>query len=763
MILHDSVPSRQLPTEHLHGDLVIVGGGIAGVCAAITAARAGIQVVLVQDRPVLGGNASSEIRLWILGATSHMGNNNRWAREGGVMDEILVENMWRNPEGNAILLDALLLELVNCEPNIRLLLNSAVTEVAKDADDHIEAVIAFSSLSQLCFRITGICFCDASGDGIVGFLAGASFRMGSESRQEFGELAAPEEASRDLLGDSLYFYSRDTGVPVKFVPPAFALQDISPILRHRELRVSDTGCRLWWLEYGGKLDTVHESEAIRWELWRVAYGVWNHIKNSGLYQEAETLTLEWMGTIPGKRESRRFEGLSILTQKDIVEQREHWDAVSFGGWAIDLHPADGVYSSLPGCEQWHAKGVYQIPFSTMVSRDIRNLMYAGRLISTSHIAFGSTRVMATCGHNAQAVGEAAALCVTREKEPREASLDETFMRALQKRLVRRGQWIPGVSVDDEDDLALRAQITASSQLLLTELDLSGEFLPLDVSRALLVPLSVGSVPTFCFCFEAHTPTEVVAELWSSEKPGNYIPEVFHSRCVAAITGSGRQEISFEFGTEWFELDYAFVILRENSRIKVARTRRRVTGVLSVSRGVNRAVAKSSVQTPPTGKGIDSMEFWLPSRRPNDELLSVRIFPPLKIFEPENITNLYTRPYRGTNAWVAAYNDSTPCLKLEWDQKQSIAWIILFFDTDFDHPMESVLMSHPERATPFCVRQYRLVDQTGCCVHEAIDNHQSRNEIVFDVPLETQSLELQILETFGAPAAVFKISCFGPPS
>src|ERR1700761_5036409 len=144
--------TRQLKTVGLSCDLAVVGGGLSGVCAAITAARAGIKVILVQDRPVLGGNASSEVRLWILGATSHMGNNNRWAREGGVIDEILVENLWRNPEGNPVILDFLLLEKVKEEPRITLLLNTAVNEAEVDATGGIVAVKAFCSQSQLVYR-----------------------------------------------------------------------------------------------------------------------------------------------------------------------------------------------------------------------------------------------------------------------------------------------------------------------------------------------------------------------------------------------------------------------------------------------------------------------------------------------------------------------------------------------------------------------------------------------------------------------------------
>jgi hypothetical protein len=396
MIRQAPASSRTLQTEKISCDLVVVGGGLAGLGAAVTAARAGIQVTLLQDRPVLGGNASGEVRLWILGATSHMGNNNRWAREGGLIDEILVENLFRNPEGNPILLDALLLEKASEEKNLRLLLNTAVFEVGKDGPDRIASVRAFCSQNSTMYEVAAPLFCDASGDGVVGFLAGAAFRIGAESRNEFGEGFAPEQANQEMLGHTIYFYSKDVGRPVRYTPPSFALQDIRKIPRFRQFNAKDIGCRLWWIEWGGKLDTIHESEKIKWELWRVVYGVWNHIKNSGEFPEAENLTLEWVGTIPGKRESRRFEGDYMMTQKDIVEQRSHSDSVSFGGWAIDLHPSDGVFSALPGCTQWHSKGIYGIPFRCLYSRNIKNLFLAGRIISASHVAFGSTRVMATC-------------------------------------------------------------------------------------------------------------------------------------------------------------------------------------------------------------------------------------------------------------------------------------------------------------------------------------------------------------------------------
>jgi len=237
--------TRILHTVELESEFVVVGGGLAGVCAAITAARAGTKVVLVQDRPVLGGNSSSEVRLWALGATSHMANNNRWSREGGLVDELLVENTFRNPEGNSILWDALLLEKVLEEDSITLLLNTAVDSLTKDGPERIATVSAYCSQNETRYHLRAPLFCDASGDGIVGFQAGAAFRMGAEKPEEFGEGFAPDASYGELLGHTIYFYSKDLGRPVHYVAPSFALQDITKIPRFKEIKAHHTGCNFW--------------------------------------------------------------------------------------------------------------------------------------------------------------------------------------------------------------------------------------------------------------------------------------------------------------------------------------------------------------------------------------------------------------------------------------------------------------------------------------------------------------------------------------
>lgn len=756
MIQEPHAPAvRSLKSVHLSTGLAITGGGVAGVCCAITAARAGVRVVLAQDRPVLGGNASSEVRLWLLGATSHMGNNNRWAREGGVIDEILVENLYRNPEGNPLILDTILLEKAVAEKNITLLLNTAVDSVEKDGESRIRSVRAFCSQNSTEYIISAPLFCDASGDGVVGFLAGAPFRMGAETREEFGEQFAPDQTYGELLGHSLYFYSKDVGRPVRYIPPAFALKDITQIPRYRDVRATDSGCRFWWFEWGGRLDTVHETETIKWELWKVAYGVWNYIKNSGKFPEAETLTLEWVGTIPGKRESRRFEGDHILTQQDIVEQRQHRDAVSFGGWAIDLHPAEGVYSELSPCTQWHSKGVYQIPWRCMYSRSIENLFLTGRIISVSHVAFGSTRVMATCGHNAQAVGMAAAVCNERGLMPRDVPVEE-----LQQRLLRAGQYIPGVALRDPLDLVQQATIGASSSFALNELPADGGTAALDASRAMLLPVPSGKIPALTFLVDVREPTSLELQVRSSSKPGNFTPDQILHRQTVTLDAGPRQPVTVETNARLDEPCYLAYCLLRNPSVAIHTSTTRVTGVLSLSQSMNKAVAKGAVQEPPPGIGIDTFEFWLPSRRPGGQNLAITVTPALELFGPENIRNGYGRPTMQPNAWVSAAADATPKLTLRWPQPKRIARIELEFDTDFDHPMESVLMGHPEREIPFCVKHYRLSNcSDGRLVHECADNHQTRNEVIFPEPLNTAAIAIELVATHGAPAAMFQVRCY----
>lgn len=748
---------RSNNTVEIQSEFVVVGGGIAGVCAAITSARKGTKTVLIQDRPVLGGNASSEVRLWILGATSHMGNNNRWSREGGVMDEILIENLYRNKEGNAVIFDTVLLEKVLNEDNITLLLNTSVYDLSKENDTKIDAVKGFNSQNSTDYIIKAPLFCDASGDGILAFKAGASFRMGAETKEEFGELFAPDKSYGELLGHSMYFYSKNTDRPVKYVAPDFALKDIKQIPRYKAIDKDDKGCRFWWFEYGGNKDTIHDTENIKYELWKVIYGVWDHIKNSGEFEDVENMTLEWVGTVPGKRESRRFEGLYMLKQQDLLGQHEFDDAIAHGGWAIDLHPSEGVYSKLSPCTQWHSKGVYQIPFRSFVSKDIDNLLLAGRIISATHVAFGSTRVMATTGLCAQAVGMAASLCIDKNINPAEI-LQNNIIRELQNELNKVGQSIPSIPIKIESNLLNQAKISASSSLKLAKIPFDGPWMSLKTSAAQLLPFKAHKNYGFKILAKAEEDTSLEIQLRTSLKSKNYTPEVILEKQRIQLK-KGEQYIEFDFAASMAENQYAFVTFLSNEKVFLKNSNQRYSGVLSVFNGVNKAVSNNGKQDPPEGIGVDTFEFWIPQRRPEGKNIAMEISPAIEGFESSNLGNGYVRPWGGTNAWVADMADVSPSLKIEWASEQELTEIKLFLDPDYDHPLESTLMGHPEDVIPFCLRNYKIMDTNGNLLFEKTGNYQTINTWRFDKKIKLTGLIIEAEHpSENVPAAIFEILC-----
>lgn len=747
---------RKNKLVNIKTDFTVVGGGMAGVCCAIQAARSGIKVCLIQDRPVLGGCGSSEIRVWILGATSHLGNNNRWSREGGVIDEILIENLYRNKEGNAVIFDTILLDKVKAEKNITLLLNTSVYSASKSTATSISTVNAFCSQTSIEYCIHSTLFCDSSGDGVLGFMAGAPFVIGAESKNEFDEKMAPEKEQKELLGHTLFFYSKDVGKAVDFTLPSFAKNTQISQERLSRVNTGEDGVRLWWIEFGGTNDTIYGTEEIKWELWSVVYSIWDHIKNSGKFKNTENLTLEWVGTIPGKRESRRFIGHSMLTQKDIVEQKKHYDAISYGGWAIDLHPSEGVFSEQSPCLQYHSKGIYQIPLRCFISQGIDNLFLAGRIISTSHIAFGSTRVMATSAHGGQAVGLAAAKCITQNIQPKDLLLKE-HIGNLQDELNETGHFIPNMPISQQSSLVSSAQISASSQLALSNLSFDGLFKPLAISAAQILPLAKNTAYTITINVKALKDTILISQLRVSDKAENYTPNIILQEISRTLlTGEQQVELCFEQTTD--HQQYAFICFMQNDDIEIEYSQQRVTGIVSAFNGKNKAVSNNGKQIVDGDLGIDEFEFWTPARRPQGHNIAMKIAPAINDFGANNLTNAYTRPWLSSNAWVAEFNDKSPSVSFKWQEIQTISTITLHFDTDFDHPLESTLMGHPERRIPFCIEQYKVLDGEGNVIFESNNNHQTVNVIELDESISVNKLVFEFKQTnIQIPVALFSIN------
>ena len=430
-------------------EFCVVGGGLSGMAAAIAAARHGVKTVLIQDRPVLGGNASSEIRMWVCGAR---GRDNR---ETGIIEEILLENLYRNPMRNYTMWDAILWAKVRYQENLKLLLNCSCNDLVMDGD-RIRSVKAWQGTAETWHTVEAALFADCSGDSVLAPLSGAEFRVGREARAEFDESIEPEQADKRTMGMSCLIQARESDRPQPFIP--FPWAEVYPTeddLPHRDHRLPQSN--FWWIELGGEQDSIHDTEEVRDELLRAAFGIWDHIKNQGDHG-ADNWALEWLGFLPGKRESRRYVGDHILTQNEVRAEGRFDDLVAYGGWPMDDHHPGGLRWKGEPTIFHPAPSPFGIPYRCLYSRNVTNLFCAGRNISTSHAALSSTRVMATCALLGQAVGTAAALATQHELTPRgvyQERIDE-----LKQTLMDDDCYLPW-NVRAVPELSRQAQLSAS--------------------------------------------------------------------------------------------------------------------------------------------------------------------------------------------------------------------------------------------------------------------------------------------------------------
>ena len=469
-----------LEDHFLECEILVAGGGMAGCCAAIAAARCGARVVLCQDRSVLGGNASSEVRMHIVGAngTGHFDRGEELqteAREGGIIEELRLENCVRNPQRSASMFDLILYEKCKAEPNLTLLLNTCVTAVQLNGD-RIQQAIAERQSTEDRFTIDAEIFIDCTGDGRLAAEAGALFMEGREGQSQFQEKLAPELADNQRLGSTILMQARRHDRPMPFVAPEWKRQFTKEELKLRlyatpgeEEPTHEYG--YWWAEWGGTLDTIKENETIRDELLAIVMGIWDHVKNGPPGTpagddpfSASHWALDWFGFLPGKRESRRFIGRHVLTEQDLLTSRDFPDAIAYGGWSLDLHPPKGIDAPAEEpCTQHPVPHLYNVPLSSCVSADLSNLMFAGRNLSATHVAFSSTRVMATCAVIGQGVGTAAAYAVREQLSLSDLISNPAVMKQVQQRLLNDDAYLVGIRNEDETDLAQSAHITASSE------------------------------------------------------------------------------------------------------------------------------------------------------------------------------------------------------------------------------------------------------------------------------------------------------------
>ena len=429
--MDETVPPDDLPRKHpLKGietfDFVVVGGGISGMCAAVAAARQGLKVALVNDRPVLGGNNSSEIRVH-LGGTIEVGPYpalGRMQREFGHSKKGNAQ-----PAGNYE--DGKKQSFIDGEPNVTLFASCRAVDVTRERR-RITGVRVRHIESGEETVLNAPLFADCTGDGTLGVLAGADSRYGREAAAEFGESLAPEKADSTVMGASVQWYSRQDAKPSKF--PEFDYG-----LNFNDESVQRVTMGEWTWETGMRHDMTTEFEYVRDYGLAVIYSNWSYLKNKlGMYPDR---SLDWVAYVSGKRESRRLLGDYIYKQDDIEKAVFHEDATFATTWSIDLHFPDPENSKYFPGEEFKTRTVHNriypaaVPYRCLYSRNVENLFMAGRNISVTHVALGTTRVMRTCGMAGEVVGLAASVCYRNGVGPR--AVYQYYLSDLQE-LMRKG-------------------------------------------------------------------------------------------------------------------------------------------------------------------------------------------------------------------------------------------------------------------------------------------------------------------------------------
>ena len=461
-------------------DVIVVGAGPAGCCAAIAAARMGVKTALVNDRPVVGGNSSDEIGVPIQGAAqSHPG---KYMRESGIIEEAVrigKVNDWLPNMSRAFQY------LIDKEPNLKLFNDTRVTGVKMEGKE-IKEINTMDTLQGDKGIIKGSYFVDATGDGWLGFFAGASFRLGREAQNEFNEPMAPESAdnltmSGSLLGpvnfykSSMYFRSIEHSSPVSFKAPSWIYifseewkqnrgkQLIPDYMKDKPVDYLRTGN--WWLEHAGNVDDLWHPEEARDELIRIYFSFWNYLKNDWADRNLFTnYSLDYVPFMIGKRETRRLIGDIVVDQNDFQLPKRYFDVIGHTGWPLDIHSEEGIFDINSNMHRpdldCKLKEIAGIPFRSLYSKNISNLLMSGRNISVTHIGLGTVRVGGQCCVTGQAAGTGAALAFNFKTSPRNLCLN--MINVLQQTLLKHDQYIPEVKNLDSADFALKASIYASS-------------------------------------------------------------------------------------------------------------------------------------------------------------------------------------------------------------------------------------------------------------------------------------------------------------
>lgn len=750
-------------------DFVVVGGGLAGLCTAIAAARHGAKAALVQDRPVLGGNSSSEIRVGPLGSASF----NSWTRETGILDELLIEERSRNHDGvydgmASSHYDLVLFEAAKSEDNLELFFNTSIREVETEEAGgslRITGVKGSQLASEKEFVFKARQFADCTGDATVGFLAGAEFRYGREARGEFGENLAPVRADEQTMGSTLTMRARDIGRPVEFKAPEWAMkyrsQEDIGLWRKPGRFDGKTYGGYWWIEIGTPYHQIDDNQVIRDELLKHVLGIWDYIKNHSDQKEtARNYALEWVGMVPGKRESRRLSGDVTITEHHCHHDEQWPDRVCYSGWFIDLHIMGGILNKAEAGENAHQDENYRywvriapfsLPLRAFYSRNVENLWMAGRDISVTHCALGSTRVMMTHSLQGQAVGTAAAYALSNGITPRQAADPEgEHIRPIQQQLLRDDCNCFDLPNEDPEDLARGAEVSATSEAVL---DFGGPkdgaWTPLSIPRAQVFPAATEKIESVRAYLknESGQPVKVTARLEALERiwDREHGEELGKVEADAAAGFEGWAEFTFDATAEPGRP--CRFILEPAEGVSAAIAQNIPTGTVrqSLHRAEGGALPKSRNMPSLQIDEIDlpPYEHWFQERK---SPLTIEVRPEQKVYGPGSVNNGVAWPLSMPNLWVSDPSKPLPqSIELDFGEEKTLNSVQVSFDTNLlltYHDMPGLW----KPAT--CVRDWRLwarVEGEWKQVFEEEGNCMRLRRAKFE-PVTASALKLEVLAT-----------------
>ncbi|MDC7233528.1 MAG: FAD-dependent oxidoreductase [Spirochaetales bacterium] len=696
LIRRERLESKGLKPEASEGgsyDFIVVGGGPGGFPAALQAARLGLKTLLIQDRPVLGGNAGPEIEVPIDGANSRQLN----ARETGIAEEIFwkVRNSGKD-------YDTVFRQMASEEEHLTIVVNQrviAAETAAAGSGKSIRAVTARNTMTTEDTVYRSGLFLDATGDGWLGHFAGADAMFGREGASEFGETMAPEKADHLTMSGCLRgpFRSeriRKTDRAVAFKCPGWAEPFSDAFESYRE--IPDVRDFYWWLEHSNELDDVAYPEECRDELIKIYVSYWDYIKNRwSRKEEADNFELVYIPFINGRREGQRLTGPYVLSEADCAGGRDFEDTIAYSGWPIDLHHPKGVYSGEEGPYFSNMDvPLVKIPYRCLYSRNVDNLFMAGRNISVTHVALGTVRVEGQCAITGQAAGVAASLCRKYGTSP--DGIYQDHLKELQQLCLKEDLYLPGVINEDPEDLALQAEAKASSinkweQFKREKGEPCGWPQLGGCWRAIFFPLEqtlrIDSL-WIRLRNDADQPRQLKLHVFQDDSPGMFSSDYPVGEAQAEIGPHGETWVEFPVNKD-FTMKYAWVYLDPAEDVFI---QRRVSGKLD---------------TYLAWKHDFNLPWTIP---PRHQYYAFSLEKPLVEFAdggPGNVNNGWNRVIDPEHyMWISEPNDDFPqWLELDFGSEKEFDTVHLVFDTDLN--VASMNGKRSTKYPPRCVSDYNL--------------------------------------------------------